>query len=215
MLLLAIACSGTPLSLPDIDSENYREGSAAPSFILLSHDPDTGAKSLTGLLGRIRRGRHWALHPRIAKRREADGRLRLCRQGARDGGGPSASFVQIATGEDVKAYNLDDFSLELNGSWPLLLDDGTVGKSFPSGPTDSVFVIDSAGFIVDWSPGSMSPSDIKSSANAASLGSDTPPRHPVDGGGAVASTASGGRDALREGLQGSRGGPDSRAWGRS
>ena len=42
-------------------------------------------------------------------------------------GGPSASFVQIATGEDVKAYNLDDFSLELNGSWPLLLDEGRRG----------------------------------------------------------------------------------------
>ena len=51
VLLLALACSGTALGLPDIDSENYREGSAAPSFILLSHDPDSGAKSLSGLLG--------------------------------------------------------------------------------------------------------------------------------------------------------------------
>ena len=38
--------------------------------------------------------------------------------------------------------------------WPLLLDDGTVGRSLPSGPTDAVLVIDSAGFIVSWSPGS-------------------------------------------------------------
>jgi len=70
---------------------------------------------------------------------------------------------------------LDEFSQELNGSWPLLLDDGTVGESLPSGPTDSVFVIDSAGFISAWSPGSMSPSEIQSASEGASFGSGKSP----------------------------------------
>ena len=65
--------------------------------------------------------------------------------------------------------------MELNGSWPLLLDDGTVGKSLPSGPTDSVFVIDSAGFISAWSPDSMAPSDNQSASQDASFGSGKSP----------------------------------------
>jgi len=175
VLLLALASAGTAMGLPEIDSENYREGSTAPSFILLSHDPDSGAESLSSLLddsdvavlglftpGSPNAERQMADFDSAAKVLAMDG-------------GPSASFVQIATGEGVKAYNLDDFSLELNGSWPLLLDDGTVGSSLPSGPTDSVFVVDSAGFIVAWSPGSMSPSDIKSSSEAAAFGSDHSP----------------------------------------
>ncbi len=175
VLLLALACTGTAIGLPEIDSDNYREGSAAPSFILLSHDPDTGAKSLSGLLSESDVAVLGLFTPGSPNaERQMDDFDSASKVLAMEGG-PSASFVQIATGEDVKAYNLDDFSLELNGSWPLLLDDGTVGKSLPSGPTDSVFVIDSAGFIVDWSPGSMSPSDIKSSAKEASLGSDHSP----------------------------------------
>ncbi len=175
VLLLALACMGTAIGLPEIDSDNYREGSAAPSFILLSHDPDSGAKSLSGLLGESDVAVLGLFTPGSPNaERQMDDFDSASKVLAMEGG-PSASFVQIATGEDVKAYNLDDFSLELNGSWPLLLDDGTVGNSLPSGPTDSVFVIDSAGFIVDWSPGSMSPSDIKSSAKAASLGSDHSP----------------------------------------
>ena len=59
----------------------------------------------------------------------------------------------------------------------MLLDDGTVGVSLPSGPTDSVFIVDSAGFIADWSPGSMSPSDIQSAAKGASFGSG---KNPLD-----------------------------------
>ena len=174
ILLLALASSITALSLPDIDSENYREGGAAPNFILLSHDPDSGAVSLSDLLDDSDVAVIGLFTPGSpnAKRQMVDfesAEKVLAIDGL------SASFAQIATGEDVKAYNLDDFSLEVNGSWPLLLDDGTVGKSLPSGPTDSVFVIDSAGFISDWSPGSMSPSDIQSASEGASFGSGKSP----------------------------------------
>ena len=174
ILLLAIASSATALSLPDIDSDNYREGGAAPNFILLSHNPDSGAGSLSELLedsdvaviGLFTPGSPNAKR-QMTDFESAEKVLAI--------DGLSASFAQIATGEDVKAYNLDEFSQELNGSWPLLLDDGTVGESLPSGPTDSVFVIDSAGFISAWSPGSMSPSEIQSASAGASFGSGKSP----------------------------------------
>ncbi|HIG34007.1 MAG TPA: hypothetical protein EYQ11_03910 [Candidatus Poseidoniales archaeon] len=174
ILLLAIASSVSALSLPEIDSNNFREGSAAPNFILLTHNPESGAESLSGLLDDSDVAVVGLFTPGSpnAKRQMSDfesAEKILAIDGL------SASFAQIATGEDVKAYDLDDFSLEINGSWPLLLDDGTVGNSLPSGPTDSVFVIDSAGFIVSWSPGSMSPSDIQSASEGASFGSGKSP----------------------------------------
>jgi len=174
ILLLALASSISATSLPDIDSENYREGGAAPNFLLLSHDPDTGAGSLSGLIeesdvaviGLFTPGSPNAMR-QMADFESAQKVLTI--------DGMSASFAQIATGEDVKAYNLDEFSLEINGSWPLLLDDGTVGTSLPSGPTDSVFIIDSAGFIAAWSPGSMSATDIQSASKEAAFGSGNSP----------------------------------------
>ena len=174
ILLLAMASSISALSLPEIDSDNFREGSAAPNFILLSHNPESGAESLSGLLDDSDVAVVGLFTPGSpnAKRQMVDfesAEKVLAIDGL------SASFAQIATGEDVKAYDLDDFSLEINGSWPLLLDDGTVGNSLPSGPTDSVFVIDSAGFIASWSPGSMSPSDIQSASEGASFGSGKSP----------------------------------------
>ncbi len=174
ILLLALASSVTALSLPDIDSENYREGGAAPNFILISHNPDSGAGSLSELLDDSDVAVIGLFTPGSpnAKRQMVDFES-AAKVLAIDG--LSASFAQIATGEDVKGYNLDDFSLEINGSWPLLLDDGTVGESLPSGPTDSVFVIDSAGFIAAWSPGSMSPSGIQSASEGASFGSGKSP----------------------------------------
>ena len=174
ILLLAMASSVSALSLPEIDSDNFREGAAAPNFILLSHDPESGAESLSDLLGDSDVAVIGLFTPGSpnAKRQMVDfesAEKVLAIDGL------SASFAQIATGEDVKAYDLDVFSLEINGSWPLLLDDGTVGNSLPSGPTDSVFVIDSAGFIASWSPGSMSPSDIQSASEGASFGSGKSP----------------------------------------
>jgi len=176
ILILALASSISATTLPEISSENYREGGAAPNFLLLSHDPDSGAESLSSLLeesdvaviGMFTPGSPNAVR-QMADFESAEKVLTI--------DGLSASFAQIATGEDVKAYNLDDFSIQINGSWPLLLDDGTVGVSLPSGPTDSVFIVDSAGFIADWSPGSMSPSDIQSAAKGASFGSG---KNPLD-----------------------------------
>ena len=174
ILLLALSSIATTSDLPDLDDEYYREGSAAPNFILLSHNPSSAAVSLSELMDSsdvIVVGLFTPGSPNAENQKDdfesAEKILAL--------DDLSATFVQIATGEGVKAYNLDDFARELNGSWPLLLDDGTVGRSLPSGPTDAVLVIDSAGFIVSWSPGSMAPSDIHSATESASLGSGKSP----------------------------------------
>ncbi|MEC7757270.1 MAG: hypothetical protein VX621_05625 [Candidatus Thermoplasmatota archaeon] len=174
ILLLTLSSIATTSELPDLDDEYYREGGAAPNFILLSHDPSSAAVSLSELMGNsdvIVLGLFTSGSPNAENQKDdfeaAEKILAL--------DGYSATFVQIATGDGVKAYNLDEFAGELNGSWPLLLDDGTVGRSLPSGPTDAVLVIDSAGFIVSWSPGSMAPSNIHSATETASLGSGNSP----------------------------------------
>ena len=174
ILLLTLSSIATTSELSDLDDEYYREGSAAPNFILLSHDPSSAAVSLSEIMGSsdvIVVGLFTSGSPNAENQKDdfeaAEKILALDDY--------SATFVQIATGDGVKAYNLDDFAEELNGSWPLLLDDGTVGRSLPSGPTDAVLVIDSAGFIVSWSPGSMAPSNIHSATESASLGSGKSP----------------------------------------
>ncbi len=174
ILLLALASAATAFHLPDIDSDSYREGGAAPSFILLSHDTETGLVSLSDLMdgsdavvigmftpGSPNAERQMTDFQNSAKIISQDGRR--------------VSFVQIATGEGLQAFNLDEYALELNRSWPLLLDDSTVGRSLPSGATDAVLVIDSAGFIAAWSPGSMPPSEINEATEKASVGSGNSP----------------------------------------
>ena len=174
VLLLAMASIGPATSLPDIDNDPYREDGAAPSFMLLSHDPELGAVSLSDLLEEsdvVVLGLFTSGSPNaIRQKGDFETASFLLNQ---DGIEPS--FVQIATGEGIQAFNLDEYSDGLNGSWPLLMDDSTVGRALPSGATDSVILIDSAGFVTEWQPGSMSPADIQEAAKAASIGSGKSP----------------------------------------
>ena len=174
LIMLILTSSSTALHLPDIDSSSYREGGAAPPFILLSHNSDQGAVSLTELMDDsdvLVIGLFTSGSPN-AMRQMSDFEVAsniLSEEGL------DVSFVQIATGEGLQAFNIDEYALILNGSWPLLLDDSTVGASLPSGATDAVVVVDSAGFIADWSPGSMASSQIKEASEKASTGSGNSP----------------------------------------
>ena len=87
------------------------------------------------------------------------------------------TFVQIATGEGIQAIDLDTYAIHLNDSWPLLMDesDASIGKSFPSGATDAVIIIDSAGFITSWNPGSMSAMEIEEAVESSTRGSGNNP----------------------------------------
>ncbi|HJM12951.1 MAG TPA: hypothetical protein QF641_00455 [Candidatus Thalassarchaeaceae archaeon] len=174
VLLLALASIGPAASLPDIENAALREDGAAPSFLLLSHDPEVGAISLSDLLQDsdvVVIGLFTSGSPN-AMRQKGDFETASV---LLDQDGIEPSFVQIATGEGLQAFNLDEYSNDLNGSWPLLLDDSTVGRALPSGATDAVIVVDSAGFVSDWNPGTMSPADIQVAANEASMGSGKSP----------------------------------------
>ena len=162
------------MNLPDIDSEPYREGGAAPPFMLLAHDSEIGSVSLADLLDNsdaVIIGLFTPNSPN-ADRQFTD--FQLTRQ-LMFGEGKSISFIQIATGEGVQAINLNNYAAKLNKSWPLLLDDDSVGISLPSGATDAVVVIDSVGFVTKWKPGSMSSAEIKEAIDQSSSGSGKSP----------------------------------------
>ena len=156
---------------PDIDSNAPRDEGAAPSFALLSHDGELVKLSdlLSGhdavVVGLFRTGSPNAI------RQFDDFR------GAQIISDSNIAFIQIATGEGVQSVDLDTYALNLNETWHLLMDeaDAAVGKAFPSGATDAVIIIDSAGFVTDWQPGTMSALEIDEAVSSATRGSGNHP----------------------------------------
>ena len=171
LLLLAIAAIGPALHLPDIDSDTPRQQGAAPSFTLLSYDG--GLISLSDLIDEGDALVVGMFHPgspnSIRQMNEFRGAAAISQV--------EVTFVQIATGEGIQAIDLDTYAIHLNDSWPLLMDesDASIGKSFPSGATDAVIIIDSAGFITSWNPGSMSAMEIEEAVESATRGSGNNP----------------------------------------
>ena len=168
ILVLAIASIGPATHLPDIDANSPRSDGAAPSFTLLEHGGD-GSVSLFELLSDSDAVVLGLYVPGSANaNRQANDFQMADALIDRD-----ISFVQIATGKGVRAVDLDSHSEIINGSWPLLMDnaDASVGRSFPSGASDAVIIIDAAGFITDWSPGTYSSSEIADAVDEATKGS--------------------------------------------
>ena len=173
IILLAFASLGPAMNLPDINNEPYRDNGAAPSFILLSHNPDTGSVSLSDLLDKydvvvIGMFQHGSPNALL----QYNDFSNSIKYNDKDIG-----YVQIATGEDLRATDLDYYSRILNNSWPLLLDeaDSNTGLSLPNSASDAVIIIDSAGFISEWQPGSMSSVEIEDAAIKSSWGSGNNP----------------------------------------
>ena len=171
LLLLAIAAIGPASHLPDIDYKVPRQQGAAPSFSLLSHDGDL--VSLSDLIQDSDALVVGLFHPgspnSIRQMHEFIGAEAISQN--------DIAFVQIATGEGVQAIDLDSYSIMLNESWPLLLDesDASIGKEFPSGATDAVIIIDAAGFVTSWNPGSMSAMEIEEAVESSTRGSGNSP----------------------------------------
>ena len=171
LLLLAIAAIGPAMHLPDIDSEVPRQEGAAPSFTLLTYEG--GLVSLSDLIGDSEAIVVGLFHPGSPNSIRQMNDFR----GAEAISERDITFVQIATGEGVQAIDLDTYALQLNESWPLLMDesDASVGNGFPSGATDAVIVIDAAGFVTDWNPGTMSAMQIDEAVESATRGSGNNP----------------------------------------
>ena len=173
ILLLALTTLGPALDLPDIDLEEPRFEGASPSFSLYEHGGGSEKVDFSDLLSNydaIVIGLFTPSSPN-AETQRVDFDL------AQKVVGDDVAFVQIATGEGVNSLDLDDFVNRINGSWPVLIDDSesSTGKSFPSRASDSVFVIDSAGFISSWKPGSMSSQSIEDSVKSSYVGSGNLP----------------------------------------
>ncbi len=168
ILVLAIASVGPAIHLPDIDANAARSDGAAPSFALLEHGGD-GSVTLSDLLSEF---------DAVVVGMYVPGSANAVRQ-ANDFRMADAlidsdiGFIQIATGAGVRAVDLDAHAASINGSWPLLMDnaDSSVGKAFPSGASDAVIIIDAAGFITDWAPGTYSSSEIATAVEEAGKGS--------------------------------------------
>ena len=173
ILLLALTTLGPALSLPDISSEEPRMEGAAPSFSLYEHGTETQLvefSELTSNYDAIVVGLFTPSSP-YAELQRVDFEI------AKKVMGDNIAFIQIATGEGVNSLDLEKLVNEINGSWPVLLDnkDSTTGKSFPSRASDAVFVIDSAGFISSWKAGTMSPQSIEDSVDSSYIGSGQNP----------------------------------------
>jgi len=168
IIVLAIASIGPAVNLPDIDANQPRLEGAAPAFTLLEHGGE-GSISLSDLLSQsdaVVVGIYVPGSPNAA--RQANDFIMADELIDRD-----ISFVQIATGKGVRAVDLDSHSLLINESWPLLMDraDSSVGKSFPSGASDSVIIIDAGGFVTSWAPGTLSSTEISEAVEDARKGS--------------------------------------------
>jgi len=173
IVLLAIAALGPASQLPDIDAEANGGRGAAPAFVLISHGSDEVSISLNELLegsdavviGLFQAGSPYAEH----QRGDFESAMIVMER--------DVSFVQIATGKDLKAVNIDGHAEVINESWPLLLDeaDSSTGLGLPSGPTDAVIVVDPAGFVTSWSPGTMSSEEIKQAVESGIRGSGNSP----------------------------------------
>ena len=173
ILLLALTTLGPALDLPDIDFEEPRFEGAAPSFSLYEHGEDQQLYEFSDLLSN-----HDAIVIGLFTPSSPNAEIqRVDFEIAQKVIDDNVAFIQIATGEGVNSLDLDNLVNQINGSWPVLIDnaDSSVGKSFPSRASDSVFVIDSAGFISTWEPGTMSSQSIDDAVQSSYLGSGNLP----------------------------------------
>ena len=173
ILLLALTTLGPAMNLPDIDFEEPRFEGASPSFSLYEHGESQELVEFSELLSNydaIVIGLFTPSSP-YAEIQRVD--FEIAQKVIDD----DVAFIQIATGEGVNSLDLEELVNQINGSWPVLMDtpDSSVGKSFPSRASDSVFVIDSAGFISSWKPGTMSSQSIEDAVESSYYGSGNLP----------------------------------------
>ena len=153
-------------SLPEIDIGEVRDESAAPAFNLLSHSGTS--YSINDLLqgnDALVLGVFETDSPNAEQQRKSFLNSIETTE--------SIAFAQLATGEDVRAIDIDEHASKVNGSWPILLDQKGAGiaSQFPSGASDSILIIDKAGFVSEWVSGSVGSDSIIEMVESAGTGS--------------------------------------------
>ncbi len=171
LIVLAFSTMIPASNLPELEVGATRDDSAAPQFSLLQHQ-SSGSDSL-GLNDLLSGHDALVLGVFTSGSPNAEQQKRDF-DNASERLGEEVAFAQIATGSGVQSTDLDYYSLILNGSWPLLIDEskGEVADQLPTGIADGVIIIDSAGFISSSSSGSMSDQTIVESIEKSRKGSD-------------------------------------------
>ena len=166
LLLMGLAVMIPAASMPSIDIGEVRDEAPAPSFNLLSHSGDS--YSINDLLkgnDALVLGVFETDSPNAEQQRK-DFLNAMERT-------DSIAFAQLATGEEVRAIDIDAHAASVNGTWPILLDENgaAIASQFPSGATDAVLIIDKAGFVSGWNSGSIGSDAIVESVDSATIGS--------------------------------------------
>ena len=169
--LMAATTMAAMTALPDIGPGEQQSETASPDFMLLKHG--NGSANLGDLLD----GKDaLVLGVFTAGSPAADLQMHDFLD-VQDDYGDSVAFAQLMTGEGVEIYDGDSHAANLNGSWPLMIDesDGAVAQQLPTGIGDGVIIIDSAGFIVDWHASTMNPIDMEKAIETAEAGGGRTP----------------------------------------
>ena len=170
MLIMAIALAVPATHLPGIEIGDTRDEAPAPAFNLLTHEGES--IRLNDLLSgndALVLGVFEVDSPNADQQRKdfLDAMDRT----------ENVAFAQLATGDEVRAVDLDDHSGNVNGSWPILIDESeaAVASMLPSGASDAVLVIDKAGFISHWNPGALDADGLVSEVESAATGGGRTP----------------------------------------
>ena len=172
MLIMAIALAVPATHLPGIEISETRDEAPAPAFNLLTH----GGESIR--LNELLAGNEalvlgvFEVDSPNADQQRKDFLDAMDRT-------EGVAYAQLATGDEVRAVDLDEHSGNVNGSWPILIDESgaAVASMLPSGASDAVLVIDKAGFISHWNPGVLDADGIVSEVESAATGGG---RSPLD-----------------------------------
>ena len=166
MLMLTVTALPWAGELAPVGATFERENGPMPNFVLLSHGG--GVISLSDLLegkDALVLGVFQSDSPNAYQQHE---QLELLKESH-----PEVAIAQLATGNELRALDLNAYSDRLNGSWPLLLDEAgsAVAKQLPTGSGDAVLIIDSSGTITWSKAGVAGVDEVADNLEVISLGS--------------------------------------------
>ena len=161
---------GMPSIGPDADT---RQGGAAPDFSLLAHGG--GLVSLDSLM----EGHEAVVLAVFDPASPEAEQQRIDLEGAlsRPGLGERIGVAQMATGGSIVAEDLDPIHARVNGSWPILRDEGSgdIARALPLRGAEGIVVIDRGGWVTWWNGGSASADQIETAVDEIRTGAGRSP----------------------------------------
>ncbi len=167
--LLVMGLLFIPLAndMPDMGGDvRVSEDARIPDFIL--HQYGNGSVSLDDLM---KGKKAVAIGISIPASNNAYDQIKEFRD-AQELLGDDVAFVQVVTGDDVRMDDLIPLFEQVNGSWPILIDDSSsrFAKQLPTGVSDAVLIVDPAGHVAFSQHPTASTEEIKNALDTASSG---------------------------------------------